>query len=457
MIELLAAAAADGGHAEASPVGLLIGLVLLALNFFFVAAEIALLAARRARIEERAEAGEKRAQQALLALQELSITFSGAQLGITMTSLGLGAIAEPALATVIDGWLPEGSLSGSARGAISFAIALSIVVFLHMVVGEMVPKNIALAKAEEVSMATARPFRLFAKLFRPLIVVMNGAGNIVVRAMGVEPVDEHGLVHTPEELALAVRESRRQGMLRPSDERVLSSVLHLSNIDAEAAMTPRVDLVGIAASAPASDVEALALETGFTRFPVYTTGIDEIVGLVHVKDVLIRDAEELDGKTVADLLRPLPAVPESRNLEHLLKDMRLARAHAALVVDEFGGTAGMLSLEDVIEELVGEIVDEFDADGTTAKRRNERSWTVPGTLRRDELQRLTGLLLPDTDAETIGGWLTEELGRLLKAGDAVEHDGWKLVVRSIEGRRAGEVIVTMPPEPEPADEQEQPA
>jgi CBS domain containing-hemolysin-like protein len=439
--------ATEAGHqAAASPWALLLGVVLLGLNAFFVAAEIALLAARRARIEELAEAGDGRAKIALAALQELSVTFSGAQLGITMASLGLGAVAEPAVAGYLERALDVAPLSSGARTAIGFAVALSIVVFLHMVVGEMVPKNIALARAEAVSLRLARSFRWYVRAFRWLIVLLNGAANLTVRMVGVQPRDEIGLVHTPDELLLLVRESRRHGTVPAQDARVLAAALRLSEIDAEDAMTPRVDLRAVADQAPLSDVLALAGETGFTRFPVYHGDLDDIVGLVHVKDVLVLDDDEVPGLRVADLLRPIAAVPESRDLEHLLKDMQRDRSHAALVIDEYGGTAGMVSLEDVIEELVGDIADEFDPRSTDVQRIGPRRWVVPGALRRDELLSTTGLVLPEGEAETVSGHITEVLGRFPEVGDTVEHEGWILTVTRAEAHRAEHVELAGPRE-----------
>jgi CBS domain containing-hemolysin-like protein len=437
--------AAEAGHGTFSVWALVLGVLLLGANGFFVAAEIALLAARRARIEERAEEGDARARTALAALQELSITFSGAQLGITMASLGLGAVAEPAIAALFEGWLGATPLPPGSRAAVAFALALSLVVFLHMVVGEMAPKNLALAQAEEVSLRLARLFRAFVWLLRPLIVLLNGTANLLVRAAGVEPVDEVNLVHSPGELLLALRESRRYGTVEAQDVRVMTAALRLSEIDAEAAMTPRVDLVALPDTASPQEVLDRAAETGFTRLPVFHTDIDDIVGLVHVKDVLIADDADLEGRTIADLIRPIAAVPESRDLEALLRDMRRDRSHAVLVVDEFGGTAGVISLEDVIEELVGEIEDEFDIGEAVPERRDERVWVVAGTLRHDELERLTGLVLPESETETVSGWMTEQLGRLLRRGDVVRTEaGWRLRVLTMEGRRAGDVEVLAP-------------
>ena len=442
---ILAAAAAAEGHGEFSWTAILIGLVLLVANAFFVAAEIALLAARRARIEDLAATGEPRAVRALKALEELSVTFSGAQLGITMCSLGLGAVAEPAVAAALLGPLESLGLSPDSAGIVAFIIALTIVVFLHMVLGEMVPKNLALAGAETLSLRVSRLFGWYVTLFRPLILLLNAAANGLVRLTRTEPIEEIGLVHTPDELQLALRESRRHGMVAAADARVLSAALQLADIDVEAAMTPRTDLVSVTSDTGVQAILDLAAETGFTRFPVTHGDLDHVIGMVHVKDLLIAEDDELVGRDAGDLVRPLPAVPESRDLEHLLVNMREQRAHAALVVDEYGGTAGLLTLEDVIEELVGEIADEFDTE-EQAGRTIEGAWVVPGTFRRDELERLAGVQLPDGEAETVSGVLTEELGRLLRRGDVLDVDGWRLRVLTMEGRRAGQVEVVAPAE-----------
>ncbi len=442
---MLLAVAADL-DAAVNPVAISVGLVLLVLNGLFVAAEIALLAARRTRIEEAADAGDRRAVRALGQLRELSLTFSGAQLGITMCSLGLGAIAEPAVAVLFARWALLAGVPSGIVPVVAFVLALSLVVFLHMVVGEMAPKNLSLARAEAVALRLSRPFGWFVSLLRPFIVWMNRLANLLVRLSRVEPVDEHKLVHTPQELALALAESRALGTITAQDARVMDAALSLASIDAEAAMTPRVDLAAIADDASLPELLELARATGHTRIPVYHGDIDHVVGLVHVKDALIRDDADLRRLSVADVLRPIPAVPESRDLEQLLRDMLDDRSHAVLVVDEFGGTAGLLTLEDVLEELVGEIADEFDAEARDVPI-EERRWVVSGLLRRDEVARLTGLELAEGRTETLSGWMVERLGRLPSTGDRVTtEDGWTLTVLSLEGRRAGEVEV-LPPRP----------
>lgn len=441
---MLAVAADRLAGGSISWVALVLGAGLLVANGCFVAVEIGLLAARRSRIEQAAEAGDRRAVQALKALRELSVTFSGAQLGSTISSLGLGAVAQPALVVLFVDVLGVSPLPRGAVPAVAVVLALAIVVFLHMVIGEMAPKNLAVARAETVALWLALPFAVFVTLLRPLILLLNGVANALLRAVRVEPIDEHQLAHSPSELALALVEATEVGTIADVDAQVMRAALQLSDIEAEAAMTPRVDLAAIDDTAMGTDVLEVARETGHTRFPVFHGDIDHVVGMVHVKDLLTGTDLALATTPVSGLVRPIVAVPASRDLEHLLQEMLERRAHAVLVVDEFGGTAGLLTLEDVLEELVGEIADEYDEEHRLGGDR-DRVWTVPGTVRRDEVERLTGIDLGEGDAETLSGWLVEQLGRLVIAGDRyVTDDGWAVTVRSLEGRRAGEVELRAP-------------
>lgn len=440
---VLAAEAASGGVAV---VALVISAALLVLNGFFVAVEIALLAVRRGRLEEAAEQGDRRARIAIGALDEIQFTFSGAQLGITMASLGLGALAEPALAGLVAGGLAGTPLPAAVTSGIAFVLAFGVVVFLHMVVGEMAPKNVALARAERVALALARPFAVYVAVLRPFIGALNGVSNAIARLVGVVPIAAHDQVHSPEELALVLGEAHRRGTIAPDDVRLLSSVLRLAELDAGAAMTPRVELAALPDVADIADALALAASSGHSRLPVYRRDIDDIVGIVHVKDLLVRDHPDASA-SVADVMRPIAAVPESHDLDRLLREMLETHGQAALVVDEFGGTAGLITLEDVVEELVGDISDEFDRD-REVRVVAPGVWAAHGSMRRDVLLDLVGLDLPDSDAETLSGWMVDRLGRLVVRGDRLTTSaGWTITVRSVEGRRAGDVELRSPTAP----------
>jgi CBS domain containing-hemolysin-like protein len=428
-----------------SGAALLLGLVLLVLNGFFVAAEISLLAARRGVIERLAESGDRRAVIALGALRELPVTFSGAQLGITLASLGLGAVAEPAVAAIFKRILATTPLPAGTSIIVSVALALTIVVFLHMVVGEMAPKNLAVARAEDVALWIARPFGLYVRALRPLIVALNGSANLLARAVRVEVVDERELGYSSEELLLVLGQSRERGAIEDAEARMLVGVLELRDVDAEMVMTPRIDLVAVPTTATIEQVLRAAADSGHTRLPVFETDIDHVVGIVHVKDLLLARR----ASTLSDVIRPIVAVPGSRDLESLLRELLQTREQVALVVDEFGGTAGLVTLEDVFEELVGDITDEYD-DEPDVVAMPDGTWTVPGTTYRGDLTEELGVDIDDddSDADTVSGWMVDRLGRLLRVGDVLTTAaGWRLEVRSLEGRRAGTILLRPPSRP----------
>jgi CBS domain containing-hemolysin-like protein len=429
-------------------VSALIGLALLAANGFFVAAEFALLASRRSRIEQLAEEGNRAAAQALAGIRELSLMLAAAQLGITMASLGLGAVAEPALAGLFERLLRGVPIPETLHHPIAFAIALAIVVFLHIVVGEMAPKSWAISHPERSALALARPFRAFALVFRLVIRVLNAMANGVVRLLGATPQDELAMVHSPTDLALLLRESASEGTLEPEQSALMARALELSGLDAEAAMIPRRDIVAVPDQAGVEELELVAADSGRSRLPVYSGDLDRFLGILHVKDLLTLEEAERDSTTAATLAKPALVAPESKPLTDLMLAMREQRQHVALVVDEYGTVTGLVTLEDVIEELIGEFEDESDPArrGRTAgaggiTRRPDGTLLVPGTVRPDELEADTGVGLPDGDYETVAGFVIAELGRLPRTGDVVKLGDCSFEVTKVDRNRLVEVAV----------------
>ncbi len=420
---------------------LAIALVLLLLNGFFVGAEFALIAARRSKIEQLAEGGSRRATTALRSVKELSLMLAGAQLGITMASLGLGAVAEPAVAHLIEGGLGSvANLSPAVLHSISFVIALTIVVFFHMVVGEMAPKNIAIAEPEKSALWLAVPFRLYTVVFRPFILLLNVIANAGVRAMGVEPRDELTNVHSSSEIGIMVAESARGGYIDRFEHRLLSGAISFSDRDVASVMVPRTDLVAIPHTGTPDELEQLVLESGHSRFPVYVRNLDTIIGFVHAKDLLNIPPDERDKPLPRKLMRKMLVVPESLKLQPLLVRMRSDRQHFALVLDEHGGTAGVVTLEDLLEELVGEIRDEYDDTELGIETVGEGRFLIPGTLHVDEAAARLGMELPEGEYETVAGFLMDRLGRIPQRQDRIDENGWSLRVVSMHRRRVVQVM-----------------
>ena len=333
-------------------VGVLVAVVLLGLNAFFVGAEFALISARRSSVEPLAEAGSRRARTTLAAMEQVSVMMAAAQLGITVCSLGLGAIGEPAVAHLLEPLFEAARVPEGAVYPISFAIALSVVVALHVVIGEMVPKNLALAGPDRAALALAPPLKVVATVLKPFLLLMNAIANAVLRLVGVEPKDEVASSFTRDEVAGLIDESRAEGMLDAADHDLLTGALTLSDRETRTVLIPRSELTVLGPDDDSLAVEQLAARTGFSRFPVVTGG--ELSGYVHVKDVLVAEGEP--DVRVADIVRPLPRVDAAADLRSTLQTMQAGRAQLAAVLDA-GRVLGVVALEDILEELVGEIRD----------------------------------------------------------------------------------------------------
>lgn len=432
-----------------TPLALAAAIVLLAANGFFVAAEFALLAARRSRIEQLASEGDKRAHHALRGIKELSLMLAGAQLGITICSLLLGAVAEPAVAHLIEDALHPLDLHEAVSHGIAFAIALTLVVFLHMVVGEMAPKSWAIAHPESSALALARPFRAFALVFRPVIAVLNLLANSLVKLVGVEPQPELAMAHAPSDLLLLLDESAGHGSIAAEEHRLLSRSLELSGLDASAAMTPRRDIVAVEEWAKAADVAALARTSGRSRILVHGGDLDHVVGAVHAKDILLVDPVDRMKVTAGELSRPVPATHEHHRLEDLLVEMRSAHQMLTVVVDEHGVVVGIVTLEDVLEELIGDFEDETDRRGRRCRPVGDRVYRLDGGLRPDELAEETGVVLPDGDWDTVAGFVIAALDRVPVLGDELVVDGSTFRVARVDGYAITEIrLEVAPPTPE---------
>jgi CBS domain containing-hemolysin-like protein len=434
MISMLAAAAEESSGIDVNVPALGLAAVLLVLNGFFVASEFAMLASRRTRLEQLAADGDRRADHALAGLHELTLMLAGAQLGITMCSLGLGAVAEPAIAAIIEGAVGEVfTLSSTARHVVGFAFGLSIVVFLHMVVGEMAPKSWAIAHPEESSLRVARPFRFFVSIFRPLIVSLNWLANLTVKMFGVEPQDERAMAHSAADLQLLLDESAGHGSLAAQEHELLTRSLELSGLTSSDAMTPRRDIVAVAAEVMVDDVAAEAQRTGRSRVVVHEGDLDHVRGFIHVKDLLRLPDGSWPTTPIGSIARPIMVTPEHHRLEDLLLEMRTGRHHIALVVDEHGTVVGVVTLEDVIEELIGDFADESDRRSGDWDALDDGSFRLSGTIKPDQFEDCTGVALPNGDWHTLAGYVIDAFDEIPSAGDVVTTDVGDFEVLAMDG------------------------
>ena len=337
---------------------LLAAVVLLAVNAFFVAAEFALIAARRTYLEQRAGEGDRRAVWALASARELSVMLAGAQLGVTVASVALGFVAEPAVADLFEPVFHAVGLSDGMSHAVSFVVGLAIVVVAHMVLGEMVPKNLAIAGPEKGALLIAGPLRLYGRVFGPLLRALNGVANAVLRLLKIEPADELATSATAEDLASMIGESRDEGFLDQFEEELLSGALHFDAVTAASVMVPRDRIVAAPATTTAEELEALVVKTRRSRIPIYQGNLGRVTGFVHAKALIDVPDEARKRRLDRRLLRPILTVPADRRLNAVLAAMRQRQIHIALVVDARGRTAGLLTLQDVLQTLVGQIHDD---------------------------------------------------------------------------------------------------
>ncbi|AUH40358.1 hemolysin family protein [Streptomyces sp. CMB-StM0423] len=428
---------------------LLAALALTLACAIFVAAEFSLTTVERGDLERAAAAGERGAEGALKAVRRLTFQLSGAQLGITVTSLVIGMLAEPSLATLLRGPLEAMGLGGTASPvATLLGVALSTVVL--MVIGELVPKNWAIARPLAVAKTVAGPQRGFTAAFGPFIRHLNSTANRVVRRVGLEPAEELASARTPDELVSLARHSAAGGALEPDSAELFVRTLHLHELTAENVMTPRVDVKALESGATALDAANLAHATGLSRFPVYAHSLDEVVGTVHIRDVLALEPRTRAATPVTELATEPLLVPETLPADRLLEQLRERRT-MAVVIDEYGGTAGVATMEDIVEEVVGEVRDEHDPvelpdlqpAGVGADGRP--TWDADGSVRLDQLAEL-GLEAPEGPYETVAGLIATLLARIPAKGDAVHLAGWRLDVLAVEHHRADRVRITAPAE-----------
>lgn len=478
--------AAEEGFKISSLLGLGAVLLLVALNAFFVAAEFSLVSSRSTRISQLAEQGNSSARAVQKAMKHLDDYIAATQLGVTLASLSLGWVGEPALESLVEPpfvALLGGSLGQGFANGISIAFTFLIITTLEIILGELAPKSAALQRAEPIAFFIIRPLNLFLRVFKPFIWLLNRMGRFVVRLFGLGGLNDHSNVHSVEELELLVIQSRQAGVLDEQEEDLLRSVFEFDDKTARQIMMPRTEIVGVPENATLDELVDKASDERFTRFPVYRETLDQIVGVIHVKDLfpLIRERQhqlqapatpnpapnlsgtgfvngssksnaqvQNNGKNspLAGIIRLVFNVPESIHVADLLAQMRQKQAHLAVVIDEYGGTAGIVTLEDVLEELVGEVQDEFDTgeeDVTNdIEMRPDGSALISGLVTLDTIEEHFNLTIPTEQAEifdTIGGYVLGALGRVPVVGDHVQLGQYRLNVLKMDGLRVDRLLI----------------
>lgn len=413
-----------------------LGVLLTAGTFVFVASEFSLVALDRHTVERARDAGDRRADGVLSALTHLSTNLSGAQLGITVTTLLFGFAVQEPLTSLITPLAGAIGVPSTAVGPLGLAVAMAIAYAFSMVFGELVPKNLAISAPLATARVVAPLQHGFTTVFTPLIAVFNSTANAVLRLVGIEPQEELSAARSPAELDSLVRHSARAGTLDAGTAILLSRTLELEKRTAGDVMTHRGAMIAIEADRSAADLLELSRTSGHSRFPVLGEGEDDVIGVAQARQAVSVPRADRAATAVRGLATPIPQVPETVGLDALLLQLRDLGAQLAVVLDEYGGTAGIVTLEDVIEEIVGEVSDEHDDGEPERYAPAAEGWTVSGLLRPDEIRRELGVLVPESaEYDTLGGYVMDRLRRIPAVGDVVEDDGLRLEVTAMDGRR----------------------
>jgi magnesium and cobalt exporter, CNNM family len=408
-------------------VELLAVVVLILLNGFFVAGEYALVTVRRTRMRELADEGSRTARSVVKITSDPPHFIAAMQLGVTLTSLAIGALGERVLSDLFDEWLAT---------ILAVLLAFLIITFLHVVVGELVPKGIALSYSERIALGVSAPVRLFFFVFKPLIWVLQRSSEIAQRAIGIDPSFTEGAAHSEAELKMLLEVSTQHGEIERDEREMLYKVFDFAEKEAADVMVPRPDVAALSIDLAPEEAMAAMLESPYTRYPVYRETLDNIVGILHVRDLFSAlNDRGLHGVRLDQILRPAHMVPETKDLAALLADFRRTNQHMAIVVDEYGELEGIVTLEDLLEEIVGEIEDEFDLPDESVERLEDGRIRIHGTFPIDDFNEQFARALPIEDYHTVGGFVFGVLGRQPEPGDEAQHDGCRFKVLEVEGSR----------------------
>jgi len=418
-----------------SSVNILIALALVALNGFFVAAEFALVRVRESRIVQLEQEGSARAGSVRDALRDLDAYLSVCQVGITMASLALGWVGEPAVSHLIEPVLGAlGIASERVVTVVSVVLGFTVITYAHLVFGEQAPKYFSIQRAERTSLWISRPLKICMIFLRPVVWIVNTSTNFILRPWGIK-LGEEMEAHSEEELRIMISSSTASGVLDPEEREYLNNVFDFGDTVAREIMVPRPDIEALSLDVPLSELAEAAAFGRYTRYPVYEGDLDQVLGAVHVKDLFRAAGEDPENFDIREIIRECLVVPENKPIEQILREFQSRKLQMAIVIDEWGSVEGLITIEDVLEELVGEIQDEFDEDEAAIEQLGDGTYAVDGRIPITDVNDRFGLDLPHEDFDTIGGYVLGSLGRPPETGDTVEAEGITLIVKSVDGPR----------------------
>lgn len=435
----------DREYLDGDPIPLSVDLVLIAflvfLNGFFVAAEFAVVKVRGTRLESLVQEGHPRAKLASHIVDHLDAYLSACQLGITLASLGLGWIGEPAIARMLEPLFASMNISEKFVHPLAFLIGFSFITVLHIVLGELMPKTVAIRKAEMVTLWVAAPLKFFRKMMSPFIWLLNGTAGLLLRPFGINMAEESNSAHTEEEIRILVKESHKSGLIDNTELTLVDNIFEFAETNAREIMIPRMEMICLYGNLSFEENRKIALREMHTRYPVCDKDKDNIIGFVHIKDLLkVSDNAVHD---IRDIMRPMTTVPESMPISALLKLMQKRKSQIAILIDEYGGTAGLVTLEDIMEEIVGEIQDEFDEERPDVEKRDDSTYSINGMMLIEEVNTFFGLDLPTDDYDTIGGWIYSQIESPPKKNQYVEsEEGLRFTIEETDHLRISRITVT---------------
>lgn len=416
---------------------------LLFLNGFFVATEFAMISVRKTRITQLTDEGNFSARMALETLKDLEKFIAAVQLGVTISAIGLGWVGEATLAEMFKkmfSFLPA-NIEGFASHTLATIFAFAFVTILNVLFGELIPKSVALKYPEKISLIFAIPLRIIIKILTPATYVLNKTANFVLGLFRIERSTTSHLAHSTEELNMLINASYNEGVLNETEKDLLNNVFKFSDLSAKQVMIPRTDMACIASDITFEELNELTSESQYTRYPVYEENLDHISGIIHIKD-LYEQSLKKEEFSIEKILRPVLLVPETMTMDNLIREFQKGHIQMAIVIDEFGGTAGLITLEDVLEEIFGEVQDEFDAEEADIKQIEENTYLANAMMRIDEINEFFGIEIIDEDVDTIGGYVVKLLGRIAQAGDVASSENLEFQVKEIDGARITKLVIT---------------